>query len=43
MNKYNGIRNVKAKLPLEVKGGAKKGAALKNPPSVRPKKNKHAE
>jgi hypothetical protein len=36
-------RNVKARIDLPIKGSAKKGFALKNPPSVRPKKNKHAE
>lgn len=34
-------RNVKARIPLEKKGSAKKGRALKNPPAVRPSKNKH--
>lgn len=41
MKKIIEKRNVKAKVPLPIKGDIKKETVFKNPPKLRPSKNKH--
>jgi hypothetical protein len=43
MKKIIQKRNVKAMVPLPVKGDIKKEEAIKNPPSLRPSKDKHGK
>jgi hypothetical protein len=43
MKKIIEKRNVKAMIPLPVKGDKKKEFVLKNPPNVRPLKDKHGK
>lgn len=43
MKKIIQKRNVKAMIPLPIKGDIKKERVLKNPPSLRPSKDKHGK
>jgi hypothetical protein len=43
MKKSTEGRNVKAQVPLPVKGDMKTELAIKNPPNLRPSKDKHGK
>lgn len=43
MKKIEKIRNVKAMIPLPIEDDIKKERVLKNPPSLRPSKDKHGK
>lgn len=43
MKKIEKVRNVKAQVPLPVKGDMKTELAIKNPPILRPSKDKHGK
>lgn len=43
MKKFEKVRNVKAQVPLQVEGNTKTELALKNPPNLRPSKDKHGK
>ena len=43
MKKSIKSRNVKAQVPLQVKGDVKTELAIKNPPNLRPSKDKHGK